>query len=736
MQNNDVMVKSDKMPLLKRLIESLLTISDVNIDINKGSLISNKIDNVLLKNSNNNNRNLNDNDSSMPINYNVILNNDKICNENNILNNNYKNLDFNSKLYLELKSIGLIDKYNQTPVDFIVFLNSLIGKNQFDFGDNFSKFITQESIKFGMPYSCIDSKLNRNGYQKSYVKFVCKFHTNKRTSCNSKFKIYFENKIIKNIDFIDMHHNHSIERIYIESKVPLITEGEKILLREAAQKGLSTSSLRKLTNLNLLPQQMYNIIRSDKKEYFSNEILNLQNYVNEISNNYDILWKNDSDNKFYNLIVINSRIKKCAYANDIVVLDDTMCTNNFDYPFLVFLVFDENNMVQVLAISIITGKNEQNFIDILLSIKSFIPSIRVFIVDRLKSQKKAINKIYPLSKIIYCRLHIERNIIKNIKINNIKYLLNVYKEFINEQMDKDQYINKLSNIMCKNHKSCKHIQALIKDVDHYDPKLLKEYNLKGHTTTNSIEGIFGNIKKQTEQKIMPLHAVLNLFVKQSENLIKNNINFKHSIINEKIYQYQDLGEYAIKILNARYDECIKIILKLNNENISIQREAHDIIDKCNCIKDDFPCIHKMYNRIISISNGEPLINKNEIPKKYYIHSLIHVSKSKYIVQNIDMQSKENWSYNELLDKLIPYISCAQRSEQLKNCFRNFFNEVDKIKIEIDPNAQSVIKTPGAQVTVPSKMVDIMKKKKRNHCCSKCGKPGHYSRTCHFTTNNN
>ena len=70
-----------------------------------------------------------------------------------------------------------------------------------------------------------------------------------------------------------------MDRNYIESKVPLITDDDKIKIREAVQKGLSTSSLRKLTNTNLLPQQMYNVIRNDKKEYFSNEIMHLQNYV-------------------------------------------------------------------------------------------------------------------------------------------------------------------------------------------------------------------------------------------------------------------------------------------------------------------------------------------------------------------------------------------------------------------------------------------------------------------------
>ena len=67
---------------------------------------------------------------------------------------------------------------------------------------------------------------------------------------------------------------------------------------------------------------------------------------------------------------------------------------------------------------------------------------------------------------------------------------------------------------------------------------------------------------------------------------------------------------------------------------------------------------------------------------------------------------------------------------------NFFNEADKIKTEIDPNAKNVLKVPGAHITVPSKMVDLPKKNKRNHCCKICGQAGHYACTCKFKNKKN
>ena len=63
---------------------------------------------------------------------------------------------------------------------------------QDDIAKNLSQFIIQESVKFGIPYSCKDSKLNRNGFQKSYIKFVCKFHTHKRNYTHTHTQSYMK----------------------------------------------------------------------------------------------------------------------------------------------------------------------------------------------------------------------------------------------------------------------------------------------------------------------------------------------------------------------------------------------------------------------------------------------------------------------------------------------------------------------------------------------------------------
>ena len=154
---------------------------------------------------------------------------------------------------------------------------------------------------------------------------------------------------------------------------------------------------------------------------------------------------------------------------------------------------------------------------------------------------------------------------------------------------------------------------LIQDIDYYDPKILKTYFMRNHYTTNSIEGLFGNIKQQAEHKMLPLHEVLKLFINQCENLIKENINFKHSVLNKNISSQEYFGEYAIRILNERYDECIEILNMLNNKDVLIQDKAHKIIDSCKCVYDDLPCIHVIFNIIIT-ANGTTLFQKMKFQK--------------------------------------------------------------------------------------------------------------------------
>ena len=66
---------------------------------------------------------------------------------------------------------------------------------------------------------------------------------------------------------------------------------------------------------------------------------------------------------------------------------------------------------------------------------------------------------------------------------------------------------------------------------------------------------------------------------------------------------------------------MNLIMQLNNKDEIVSEKAKYILSNCQCVHDDLPCIHQMYNNIITNPPGTPIISKDEIPDKYFIQVL-------------------------------------------------------------------------------------------------------------------
>ena len=418
-----------------------------------------------------------------------------------------------------------------------------------------------------------------------------------------------------------------------------------------------------------MSQQLYNAIRKYKNKQFENQIQKLYDYSQTLKNQFDIIWKNDENNKFESLLIVNSTIKICSYSRDIVMIDDTECTNNFNYPFIPFYCFDENNKMEMLAVGILTSKEQKSFCNILESLKLIIDNIRIFIIDRLSSQIAALNKVYPFSFLVYCRVHISRNI-EN-KMGRGNKVINLFWKFINKELTTEEYTNKLQIII--NETNSKHLIKLLADIDHYSPYILEKLRLRKHYTTNAIEGSFGNLKKWTDHKILPLHEILKLFVSQGNILMKNHFNCKTNNLDRSIYQGRTLGQYAIQKINRRINKCKELMIQTLNTDTLISEKAKLKLNNCKCNDDisDIPCIHCLYPRIIN--NSPVLILEEEIPNIYFLQN--YDKSDPKINTKITIRKKEkdeNWDYNSILDRFCYWADAAQRSEPVREHIRKFF----------------------------------------------------------------
>ena len=634
----------------------------------------------------------------------------------------YSCYSLEEKIVFELKSLGLQPTNDNntfhTPYEFVTFLYNLVDQ-QFDDYTNLLTYIKDNSILFKCPFSCIDSNVNRRNVNVHYLKFVCKLHTKRLCNCNCNFVVYVNNHKIISINFINRYHNHPLDELFIGSKVSLVTSREKKEMKCAARKGLPSNLIRKFYGSDLLPNQLYNIIRKEKRTFFEDEIHKLYEYVQTLKNDFDFIWKEDSDDKFHSLLLVNSRINNCAYSSDIVMVDDTCCTNQFQYPILGFIVLDENNKVQVLGIGIITAKEEINFVDIFESLKEMNSNIRVFIVDRLKAQINALQIVYPEAFLVFCRVHIYRNI--EHKMGRKHEVAELFWKFIQRKMNEFEYVLSLQEIIEKT--NSKHVKNLLNDLNHYSPYSLKKHRLRGQHSTNAIEGLFGNIKKWTDNKLHPIHEIIHMFVNQARIAMKNHLNIKFDQLDSNIYCGRNLGEYAVNKIKKRYNKILQITANQLNE------ESNDYLGVCQCNKDDLPCVHLLYKKL-SKKSSDALLKEEDIPDIYFYQNLEKVTPKTNKVMKANTIHDEKWDYNSIMNKLSYWADLAQRSDKVRDLFRSFYEKAEEIKRSIDPMAKNVMVTSRSQPTVPSSTVSKYSfKKKRKIHCSICHQIGHNKKKC-------
>ena len=154
---------------------------------------------------------------------------------------------------------------------------------------------------------------------------------------------------------------------------------------------------------------LYAARRKEIEQLKGNEINNLLNEMKQWKNWSNIINVN-KDNKLESFYVFHDPISRANYSSDICIIDDTSCTNYFGMPLLVILSEDENARSQVVSFSIMSSRTSSSFEEYFKVVKDKVGEIRLFICDRNKTQIKALKTVFPKCKIIFCAVHIGRNI--------------------------------------------------------------------------------------------------------------------------------------------------------------------------------------------------------------------------------------------------------------------------------------------------------------------------------------
>lgn len=109
----------------------------------------------------------------------------------------------------------------------------------------------------------------------------------------------------------------------------------------------------------------------------------------------------------------------------------------------------------------------------------------MFIIDKWRGQLKAIKKVFPNCNIVFCRIHLERNIRSTFgKYSRIGSLFN---QLLNRSIKLYVYLNELKKLIDQSSKHKKVLQTLYNDFQSYCASYLSKLRLRGQYTTNSQE---------------------------------------------------------------------------------------------------------------------------------------------------------------------------------------------------------------------------------------------------------
>lgn len=422
-------------------------------------------------------------------------------------------------------------------------------------------------------------------------------------------------------------------------------------------------------------------------------------------------------------------------------MDDTTCINQFDFPLLTLSFEDYNKIRQILAFGFIPGRETKHFSNFLNDIKQFhIYNIRVFIVDRWRPQSKAIKTVFPESEIVFCKIHLYRNI--RTSFGEYSMIGSLFIQFMNLKITEEQYINEIQKIIPKTKKHHFLLTHLIDDIKSYSPYYLNKLQLRSHRTTNPQEGLFGTLKQRCGNKIYSLLIIFEVMKDIYISGIMKSMSFFPKTFDIKIFNSakKQIGELAFNMLKKEYEKAKEInnLIFSNNEE-DIQRFRNIINEECKCqIKNEYGliCFHDILQRIKE--NEYPLIPVDSIPEIYYVQEINEESDignedaTSFNIEDENNDELIDFSYTNLMAKFSKVASHAKKNPQIQKNIKLLFDNIKSINIG-EGKDPLTIHEKGRKTVRPSNKVTNSgaRKRKRKYCCRNCGSPNHNSKTCKY-----
>lgn len=586
--------------------------------------------------------------------------------------------------------------------------------------ETLTDFIHQISRKSYFPFST-----NKSIKEKRDMVYHCTFFS---TGCQARLVFNHCTNFLSESYYtfslqesILQHDNHPLSKHYVEAHRNCYSDCKIKEIKFQTELGVLPGRIRSNLDVECGSNIYYNIRRPILHEQKTEDLDALLDSLEKgtekrikVSKPHDILTS---------ITIVDDEIISSNYSQDIVIMDDTMMTNMYGLPLETMVVIDQENHTQLLAYSIIPNKSTISFINFF---KDFLElggsQFRIIIVDRLQSQINAIQEIFPDSKIVYCLVHIRRDLLLHFDEND--EIITGFNKANADPSFSFEYLNLLKNRIIKMKKSSEGYKCLLSLINNFDrwlPICLIKIGLYLNWDSSRIEGFFGLLKGNyghDRGKILTTIKNLNNFgnVLKAQSFASRNKTFKRysqfslvphdkiMLLGKMILQFLET-EYAFTIMGTELrSPCVWCELRRNGSKYAL------------------PCRHTMHLGYI--------ININIIHKRF-----LRVDDTQSLPNTITI-SKEpiptQKTRNDFLARIDPFVNMYGKNSQVDEILDTCAENLEKLQVHANQGMPPTLAQMGHPFLYPSHNVMAGRQcQKKKHKCSYCNSPGHTKLTCPY-----
>ena len=489
---------------------------------------------------------------------------------------------------------------------------------------------------------------------------------------------------------------------------------------------MSAFQIRLTEKLTCSKDVLYSARREEIRKLKESEMDDLMREIQGWHN-----WENEVrtlDKKLESLYFFHIPVMSTPYARDIAVIDDTSCTNFYGLPLLVIIAVDENFRSQVMSFSVLPGRRTEDFVAYLTAVKNRVGIIRLFVCDRNKTQIRAIRQVFPEAKIIYCAIHIGRNLKQKVG----KEMQILYKKMRRSVIGEDEFLE-----VCEDHirsnpgaKSSKLLTGLLTEREHWLPSITGQYTHCDNETSNRVEGFFGTLKKLIDHKTQTLARLVRAVYLRSERMLLTSLNDRQMSLPDDLMSDDDVaqvGNYALAM-------CLSEYMDLHDKGVLTNEYSATCCN--NHAMFDLPCRHLLLQRMKE--DCCPLLSIDDIPQRWR-RSIQIEERSPNTVERVALTKNDNdqeWSYSACVAKFERYFSNARRSEKVRMVLNDALDILHSVEHAAGSDADDLLPPdnmllPGAHEVHPRRHVDLpgAKRTRKKYKCSLCGNTDHTAPRC-------